>query len=98
MGERAALEIDRDSLRNDDLAGLVAGAHPYMRGPRPGGVVNIWGRRWVPSASSRTHEIAMLAPITLRRLVRRKRGHFIKCGYDLSHAEHNVSPECGVQV
>ena len=33
-----------------------------------------------------------------RRVIRRKRGHCIKCGYDLSHAEHEVCPECGVEV
>ena len=31
----------------------------------------------------------------LRRLIRRKRGLCIACGYDLSHAEHEVCPECG---
>ncbi len=39
-----------------------------------------------------------LGPFTARRMIRRKRGHCIKCGYDLSHAEHEVCPECGVAV
>ena len=37
-------------------------------------------------------------PFTLRRLIRRKRGHCIKCGYDLRGVEHEVCPECGVEV
>ena len=39
-----------------------------------------------------------LGPFTARRMIRRKRGHCIKCGYDLRHAEHEVCPECGVEV
>ena len=39
-----------------------------------------------------------LGPFTARRFIRRKRGHCIKCGYDLRHAEHEVCPECGVEV
>ena len=27
--------------------------------------------------------------------IRRKRGHCIKCGYDLNHAPHKGCPECG---
>ncbi|MEE9296196.1 MAG: hypothetical protein V3W34_14715 [Phycisphaerae bacterium] len=34
-------------------------------------------------------------PFALRRLIRRKRGHCIKCGYDLRHADHEACPECG---
>ncbi len=36
-----------------------------------------------------------LGPFTLRRVIRRKRGLCIKCGYDLRGAEHDVCPECG---
>ena len=36
-----------------------------------------------------------LGPFTARRLIRRKRGHCIDCGYDLSHADHEACPECG---
>ena len=36
-----------------------------------------------------------LGPFTLRRVLRRKRGRCIKCGYDLRGAEHEVCPECG---
>ncbi len=39
-----------------------------------------------------------LAPFTARRMIRSKRGHCIKCGYDLRGAEHEVCPECGVPV
>ena len=39
-----------------------------------------------------------LGPFTARRLIRRKRGHCLKCGYDLRGAEHEVCPECGVAV
>ena len=39
-----------------------------------------------------------LGPFTARRMIRRKRGHCIKCGYDLSHVEHEACPECGVAV
>ena len=40
----------------------------------------------------------MLGPFTARRIIRRKRGQCIKCGYDLRGAEHEVCPECGVSV
>ncbi len=40
--------------------------------------------------------VLTLGPFTARRFIRRKRGHCLKCGYDLSHAEHEVCPECGV--
>lgn len=33
-----------------------------------------------------------------RRIIRRNRGRCIKCGYNLSHVEHEVCPECGVEV
>ncbi len=36
-----------------------------------------------------------LGPFTARRVIRRKRGRCIKCGYDLRHAEHEACPECG---
>ena len=36
-----------------------------------------------------------LGPFTARRIIRRKRGRCIKCGYDLGHADHRVCPECG---
>lgn len=36
-----------------------------------------------------------LCPFTARRMIRRKRGRCIKCGYDVSHAPHNSCPECG---
>ena len=38
------------------------------------------------------------APFQLRRYVRVKRGHCIKCGYDLRGAEHGACPECGVEL
>ena len=38
------------------------------------------------------------APFQLRRYVRVKRGHCVKCGYDLRGVEHEVCPECGVEV
>ena len=34
-------------------------------------------------------------PFDVRRMIRRKRGRCLKCGYDLRHAEHDVCPECG---
>ena len=34
-------------------------------------------------------------PFAARRFVRNKRGHCIKCGYDLGHADHRACPECG---
>ncbi len=37
-----------------------------------------------------------LGPFTARRIIRRRRGLCLKCGYDLRHAEHEVCPECGV--
>ncbi len=33
-------------------------------------------------------------PLTLRRLIRHKRGLCTKCAYDLRHADHRVCPEC----
>ncbi len=36
-----------------------------------------------------------LGPFAARRFIRNKRGHCIKCGYDLRGAEHEVCPECG---
>ena len=42
--------------------------------------------------------VLTLGPFTARRLIRRKRGRCIMCGYDLSHAEHEVCPECGWQM
>ncbi len=36
-----------------------------------------------------------LGPFTARRMIRRKRGHCINCGYDLRGAEHKACPECG---
>ena len=39
-----------------------------------------------------------LAPFTARRLIRRKRGLCIKCGYDLCGTEHYACPECGKEL
>jgi len=39
-----------------------------------------------------------LAPFTARRIIRRKRGHCIKCGYDLRGTEHERCPECGYEL
>ncbi len=33
--------------------------------------------------------------VTSRDSIRRERGHCIKCGYDLRHADHRACPECG---
>lgn len=35
------------------------------------------------------------APFATRRLIRRRRGRCVRCGYDLRHADHDVCPECG---
>ncbi len=35
-------------------------------------------------------------PFALHRLIRRRRGLCLACGYDLRHAEHEACPECGV--
>ncbi len=42
--------------------------------------------------------LVTLGPFTARRMIRRKRGHCMKCGYDLRGAEHEVCPECGRKV
>ncbi len=34
-------------------------------------------------------------PFVARRLIRKRRGRCVHCGYDLRHAEHDVCPECG---
>ena len=39
-----------------------------------------------------------IGPFEVRRMIRRKRGHCIKCGYDLRGAEHEVCPECGGEL
>ncbi len=39
--------------------------------------------------------VVPLAPFTLRRFIRRKRGHCIKCGYDLRATSGGRCPECG---
>ncbi|MCH8825222.1 MAG: hypothetical protein IH984_17135 [Planctomycetes bacterium] len=36
-----------------------------------------------------------LGPFTARRMIRRKRGLCIKCGYDLRGMDHDKCPECG---
>ncbi len=38
----------------------------------------------------------LILAFTLRRLIRRRRGLCLACGYDLRHAEHEACPECGV--
>ena len=35
------------------------------------------------------------APFTTRRIMRKRRGRCVRCGYDLRHVEHDVCPECG---
>ncbi len=40
--------------------------------------------------------IVLASIVALRRLIRRKRGLCVACGYDIRHAEHDVCPECGV--
>ena len=35
------------------------------------------------------------SPFTARRMIRRKRGHCIKCGYDLRESKDSGCPECG---
>ncbi|MCH8152515.1 MAG: hypothetical protein IH830_09110 [Planctomycetes bacterium] len=37
-------------------------------------------------------------PFALRRLIRRKRGVCVACGYDIHHADHDVCPECGAAI
>ena len=39
-----------------------------------------------------------LGPFTARRIIRRKRGHCIKCGYDLRGTSGAVCPECGKEL
>ena len=38
------------------------------------------------------------APFVLRRILRRRHAACLQCGYDLRGAEHEVCPECGVEV
>ena len=40
----------------------------------------------------------VFVPFATRRLIRRKRGLCIKCGYDLRHVEHEKCPECGAAI
>ncbi|MCH8824757.1 MAG: hypothetical protein IH984_14760 [Planctomycetes bacterium] len=39
-----------------------------------------------------------LAPFTARRMIRRKRGCCLKCGYDLRNVEHEKCSECGKEL
>ena len=39
--------------------------------------------------------LILLSPFQLRRVIRRKRGHCIKCGYDLRGTSEGGCPECG---
>ena len=38
------------------------------------------------------------SPFVVRRVIRRKHGRCINCGYDLRGAEHELCPECGCEV
>ncbi len=42
--------------------------------------------------------LMLSVPFDVRRMIRCKRGRCMKCGYDLSHAVHDVCPECGVSL
>ncbi len=70
--------------------------------------VKIWGDRppipfqllWVGFAINTIFYAAILwlltlGPFTARRMIRRKRGHCIKCGYDLRGDFSAGCPECG---
>ncbi|MCZ6834534.1 MAG: hypothetical protein O7G85_02055 [Planctomycetota bacterium] len=37
-------------------------------------------------------------PFAFRRMIRLKRGHCMKCNYDLQGSDHNACPECGVKL
>ena len=57
---------------------------------------------WVGFAINTTFYAAMLwlltlGPFTMRRIIRRKRGHCINCGYDLRGDFSVGCPECGWQ-
>ena len=39
--------------------------------------------------------LAVPGPKLLRRILRRRRGQCLDCGYDLAHHEHDTCPECG---
>ncbi len=39
--------------------------------------------------------LLVCGPRDVRRWLRKRRGHCLKCGYDLSHAPHDSCPECG---
>jgi hypothetical protein len=58
-----------------------------------------WRPQWPGFAINTIFYAAILwlpfAPFVARRVIRHKRGHCIKCGYDLRGAEHEVCPECG---
>ncbi len=40
----------------------------------------------------------IFAAYALRRLIRRKRGLCVACGYDMRHADHAACPECGAAL
>ena len=87
-------------------ARCVEGAYrPYPRGYSPSLVVG--DKRLLPLAPlfpgflvntlfySLVLWLLWSAPFATRRLIRKRRGRCVRCGYDLGHAEHDVCPECG---
>ncbi len=38
------------------------------------------------------------APFAARRMIRRRRGRCVRCGYDLRGIQHDVCPECGGSI
>ncbi len=94
LSVRYGLDVRRALGTSLVLSREVTGCLPY----RDLAVTPIW-----PGFAMNTVFYALIlwlpfAPFTARRVIRRKHGHCIKCGYDLSHAEHEVCPECGVET
>ncbi len=42
--------------------------------------------------------LLLVAPSKLRSMLRERRGCCARCGYDLSHADHDACPECGALI
>ena len=79
-------ELPRRTRQGERLSTATLRALPYIPIPL-GSVVNTLFYAtilWLP-----------FAPFQLRRYMRIKRGHCIKCGYDLRGTVHEVCPECG---
>ncbi len=96
----------------DGEAQYIDGGQTYLHAVRwpPRGEITYIGRDFLPVRPLWTGFLANVifyaamlwllsfTHLAVHRSIRRKRGRCTKCGYDLRGAEHEVCPECGVEV